>query len=191
MAMDAGEPIRLHGFVPASRANGPGVRAVAWVQGCSLACPGCYNPDTHTPGDGTRVSVDDLFHRITSLGDSIEGVTISGGEPLQQLRPVLALLRRLRAETSLSTLLFSGYRWEEIARMSVANELLACLDVLIAGRYDETRRVAQSLRGSSNKTLHLLTTRYRLEDLEQVPPAEVVITADGEVVMSGIDPVRW
>jgi anaerobic ribonucleoside-triphosphate reductase activating protein len=137
------------------------------------------------------MSVDDVVGQIAALGTRIEGVTISGGEPLQQLRPVLALLQCVRAESHLSTLLFSGYRWEEIARMPAADELLSCLDVLIAGRYDEGRRVAQGLRGSSNKTVHLLTPRYRREDLEQVPQAEVVITPEGDVVISGIDPVRW
>ena len=183
--------LRLHRFLPSSRANGPGSRAVLWVQGCSLACAGCYNPATHAHAGGEVVSVNDVFGRIAALSDSIEGVTISGGEPLQQLRPVLALLRRLRAETPLSVLMFSGYRWDEIRRMPRADELLACLDVLIAGRYDETRRVARDLRGSSNKTVHFLTPRYAPADLERVPSAEVIITAAGEVVMSGIDPVRW
>ena len=126
-----------------------------------------------------------------ALSDSIEGVTISGGEPLQQLPSVLSLLRRLRAETPLSVLMFSGYRWDEILRMPRADELLSCLDVLIAGRYDGTQHVARDLRGSANKTVHFLTPRYGPADLEQVPPAEVIITAAGEVVMSGIDPVRW
>ena len=35
--------MRLHHFLPHSRANGSGIRAVLWVQGCSLACPGCFN----------------------------------------------------------------------------------------------------------------------------------------------------
>ena len=189
--MTSSDHLRLHRFLPSSRANGPGPRAVVWVQGCSLACPGCYNPATHAHAGGEVASVHDIFERITALSDSIQGVTISGGEPLQQLRPVLRLLRRLRAETPLSVLMFSGYRWDEIRRMPDANELLSCLDVLIAGRYDDRLRVAKSLRGSSNKTVHFLTPRYGPADLEQVPPAEVIITAAGEVVMSGIDPVRW
>src|SRR5688572_14366439 len=115
--MTSGDHLRLHRFLPSSRANGPGSRAVLWVQGCSLACLGCYNPATHAHSGGQVASVDDLFERITALSDSIEGVTISGGEPLQQLRPVLLLLRRLRAQTPLSVLMFSGYRWDEIRRM--------------------------------------------------------------------------
>ena len=74
--------LRLHGFEPCSAANGPGRRAVLWVQGCTLACPGCFNPRTHDRS-GDQVGVDELFSRIDQLGDRIEGVTVSGGEPLQ------------------------------------------------------------------------------------------------------------
>jgi anaerobic ribonucleoside-triphosphate reductase activating protein len=189
--------LRIHAFEPYSRANGPGVRAVIWVQGCSLGCPGCFNPETHSPTGGERVPVEDLFRRVVALEnkDAIEGITVSGGEPLQQRRPLLALLRRVREETSLSTLMFTGYTWDEIQRMSDAGALLACVDVLIAGRYDASQRIAggseNGLRSSANQTVHLLTDRYTLDDLRAVPPAEIIITAQGDVVASGVDPVRW
>jgi len=47
--------LRVHHFLPRSHANGPGVRAVLWAQGCSLACPGCFNADTHALTGGERV----------------------------------------------------------------------------------------------------------------------------------------
>jgi anaerobic ribonucleoside-triphosphate reductase activating protein len=186
--------LRVHDFLPFSRANGPGGRAVIWVQGCTLGCPGCFNPETHPAEGGELVSITDLFDRIVALGDAIEGVTVSGGEPLQQRQPLLALLRRVRRETSLSILVFTGYTWEEIRRMPDAEALLACVDVLIAGRYDASRLFAaessQFLRSSTNQTVHTLTDRYTLADLQAVPPAEVIITAEGEVLASGIAPLR-
>ena len=63
--------------------------------------------------------------------------------------------------------------------------------MLIAGRYDRTRRRARGLVGSANKTVHLLTPRYTLDDLDSVPGAEVWLDEGGEVVLSGIDPLRW
>lgn len=183
--------LRVHQFLPRSRANGPGVRAVLWVQGCSLGCSGCFNPDTHTFAGGERVPVNDLFQRLIAPSASIEGLTISGGEPLQQRRPLLALLRRVRWETPLSVVLFTGYTWEEVQRMPEAEVLLSCVDMLIAGRYDASQRLARDLRGSANKTVHLLTNRYTMADVQVVPLAEVIITEAGEVVMSGIDPVHW
>lgn len=184
--------LRVHHFLPRSRANGPGVRAVLWVQGCSLGCPGCFNPDTHTFVGGERVPVHDLFQRLVELSASIEGLTISGGEPLQQRHALLALLRRVRQETALSVVLFTGYTWEEVQRMPEAAEtLLSCVDVLIAGRYVATQHLARDLRGSANKTVHLLTDRYTMAHVHAVPLAEVIITEAGGVVVSGIDPVRW
>ena len=179
--------LRLHAFEPHSVANGPGTRAVLWVQGCTLGCAGCFNPETH-PRGGDEISVDELFGRILALGDRIEGVTVSGGEPLQQRHAVLALLTRIRGETPLSTIVFTGYAWPEVTRMPDLAALQCCVDVLIAGRYDATRRSAHGLRGSSNKTIHLFSDRYTLNDLDTVPDAEVIIHPDGQLVISGINP---
>lgn len=190
--MTIAQTIRLHRFHPTSRANGPGVRAVVWVQGCSLACPGCYNPETHAHagGDG-EIAVASLANRILALGDAIAGVTVSGGEPLQQLPAVDALLGALRARSSLSTVLFSGFAIDEIARLPGAASLLGRLDVLIAGRYDPSQRLASGLRGSANKVAHFLTERYAQADLDRVPDAEVIVMADGQIALSGIDPLLW
>ena len=39
--------VLLHAMIPASRANGPGLRAVVFFQGCTLGCEKCFNPTTH------------------------------------------------------------------------------------------------------------------------------------------------
>jgi len=181
--------LRMHAFLAASRANGPGLRAVLWVQGCSLGCPGCFNPRTHAHV-GERVDIGQLLERIAAAHASfgIEGITISGGEPLQQRPGLLALLDVVRTQSSLSILVLTGYTWQEIAKMPQSAELLARLDVLISGRYQQRQRLATGLRGSANKTVHLLTSRYTLTDLAAVPAAEVIISPDGDVVLSGIDP---
>ncbi len=182
--------LRMHAFTPGSRANGPGRRAVVWVQGCSIGCPGCYNPATHSRRGGRLVSVQELAERIAALAGGIEGVTISGGEPLQQHEPVLDLLRRIRPETSLSIVVFTGYTWEQVCGMREAGEVLSYIDVLIAGPYDRTKRVARGLRGSANQTIHFVTNRYSESDMWRITPAEICITNVGEVTASGIDPVN-
>ena len=193
----SGELLRVHRFLPHSYANGPGARAVIWVQGCTLGCPGCFNPATHPHAGGELLPVATLFRRIIAASAkattkaTIEGVTISGGEPLQQPAPLSTLLTRLRNETALSILLFTGYTWAEIQRMPAAAQILACVDVLITGRYDATQHVAHGLLGSSNQRIHLLSARYSAADLRAAPPAEVIVTAEGEVVLSGIDPLQW
>ena len=179
--------LRVHAFLPYSHANGPGLRCVLWVQGCTLGCPGCYNPDTHSLANGSLVGVDTLFEQIQALQGQVEGLTVSGGEPLQQARPLAALLQRLRVETSLSILVFTGFNMPEIERVPETEAILASIDVLIAGRYQAELRLARDLRGSSNKTVYFLTKRYTPQDLEKVPHTEAIITPQGEILITGID----
>ena len=179
--------LRIHDFLPHSRANGPGIRAVVWVQGCALGCPGCFNPLTHPHTDGELVDVAALAERIEALA-GIEGITLSGGEPLQQAPAVLALLRILRPRYSL--VLFTGYTLAEVARKPWADELLALVDVLIAGRYDGRTRIARDLRGSASKTLHFLTPRYTPADFTGLAEAEVFIAPDGTIALTGIAPLQ-
>jgi anaerobic ribonucleoside-triphosphate reductase activating protein len=183
-----GQRLRVHGFEPHSAANGPGIRAVVWVQGCTLGCAGCFNPETHAR-QGEEIEVGELFDRIAGLGDRIDGVTVSGGEPLQQRGPVLALLQRIRAQTSLSAILITGYAFTEVTRMREFEALQGCVDVLLAGRFEQDLRIGRGLRGSANKTVHLFTDRHTRADLDAVPDSEVIVHPDGRVVITGIDPV--
>ncbi len=201
--------IRLHSFEPASRVNGPGLRAVVWVQGCALGCPGCFNPETHRMNGGEVWPVEKLVERILETpgvpgvqnpaglerpapdAGRLEGLTLSGGEPLHQHRALARLLEQVRQKTDLSILVFTGYDWDELQRLKGIDRFLANVDVLIAGRYDASRRVAQGLIGSANKVPHFLTGRYTSKDLEAVPQAEVIVSPDGEIILSGIDPLKW
>lgn len=180
--------LAVHSFVPATRANGPGKRCCLWLQGCTLVCPGCFNPETHDRSFGRMHCVDEVLRWIKE-SDSIEGLTVSGGEPLQQPEAVIALLTRLRQETDLSVILFSGFRTEELERSGLLSKLRAVVDVLIAGRYEPEQALRHGLIGSSNKDVHFFSDRYSAEDLDSVPVTEVIISADGEVVVSGIDPL--
>jgi len=177
----------LHATEPRSRANGPGVRFVVWFQGCSLGCPGCFNPGTHAAG-GTATDVVALLATIAATA-GIEGVTLSGGEPFEQPEAALALLRGAR-ELGLSTLAFSGFAIDELRARPLGEELLAALDVLIDGRYVAGERLGTGLRGSANQRIHLLGPRYTRADVEATPVAEVRIAPDGTVVLTGVDPVK-
>lgn len=183
--------IRLHHFETASRVNGPGLRAVIWVQGCALGCPGCFNPETHPAAGGERVTVEQLLERILAAQKGLEGLTISGGEPLHQVPALTRLLEQVRAQTSLSILVFTGYTRDEYQAFHGIDAFLANVDVIIAGRYDASKRAAVGLIGSTNKTAYFLTDRYTHNDLDQVPQAEVILLPDGEIRLSGIDPMRW
>ncbi len=180
--------VRVHATEPRSRANGPGARFVVWMQGCTLGCAGCFNPTTHDAAGGQERDVAELAAEIVSTR-GIEGLSLSGGEPLEQPDAALALLDAARA-AGLSTLAFSGYTVDEICAMPLGPRVLEALDVLIDGRYVSQERLASGLRGSANQRIELLTERYTLEDVEATPVAEIRIGRDGEVVLTGVNPLK-
>lgn len=181
---------RIHAFEPRSRANGPGARFVVWFQGCTLGCPGCFNPTTHDTAGGRATPIDDLVGELTrAAATGSEGLSLSGGEPLQQPDAARALLDAARA-LSLSTLAFSGYTIDEIRALPGGPDVLARLDVLVDGRYIARERLASGLRGSTNQRIQLLTNRYTRRDVEATPVAEIRIAPTGEIVLTGVDPLR-
>jgi anaerobic ribonucleoside-triphosphate reductase activating protein len=182
--------VRIHAFEPRSRANGPGARFVVWFQGCTLGCPGCFNPTTHDPAAGRAMPLDELIGELGRARPGIEGLSLSGGEPLQQPEAACAVLDAARA-LQLSTLAFSGYTLDEIRGLPGGANVLARLDVLIDGRYVAPGRLATGLRGSANQRIQLLTARYTLADVEATPVAEIRIGPTGDVVLTGVDPLRF
>lgn len=180
--------LRVHDLVPFTKANGPGARACLWLQGCSLACPGCFNPETHDFAAGKARDCEELAREILAL-PNIEGVTVSGGEPLQQASGLMSLLEIIRSESNLSVIIFSGFHSTEIETMPCAAELKSLCDVVVAGRYMEQKHLGKGLLGSSNQQILLYSDRYSLLDFEDLPPSEVIIAEDGTIILSGVDPL--
>ena len=182
---------RVHAIESRSRANGPGVRFVIWLQGCSLGCVGCFNPATHEVGGEPR-AVEDLLAELAAMPADV-GLTLSGGEPMQQPAAAAALLAGARG-MGRSTLMFSGYAINELRNRArtepdVALALASC-DIIIDGRYRASERLAEGLRGSANQNINLLSDRYTMRDVENTPVAEVRISPDGEVVLTGVNPLK-
>lgn len=184
--LDRIDVARIHAIDPRSRANGPGVRFVIWLQGCTLGCAGCFNPLTHA-ASGPETPIADLVAQLAAGG--AEGLSLSGGEPMQQPAAALALVRAARA-LGRSTLMFSGYTIDEMRAIPEGVDVLANLDVLVDGRYVAGQRLATGLRGSANQRIQLLTDRYSLADVEATPVAEIVIGPTGELVFTGVNPLK-
>src|SRR5262249_60275781 len=89
-----------------------------------------------------------------------------------------------------SPLASPGYPPDEIRALPGGPDVLARLDVLIDGRYVARDRLASGLRGSANQRIHLLTDRYALADVEATPVAEIRIAPTGDVVLTGVDPLK-
>ena len=93
--------LRLHSFQSLGTVDGPGVRAVLFLQGCPLRCVCCHNPDTWEFAGGQESSVEELLHRIRRCRPyfgSKGGVTVSGGEPLMQAAALIPLFQALKAD---------------------------------------------------------------------------------------------
>lgn len=176
---------RVHATAAASRANGPGRRFVVWFQGCTLGCAGCFNPATHVAA-GPVVDLDEVVAAFAAA--DVDGLTLSGGEPMQQAPAALELLLAARRRGR-STLMFSGYTRAELAVQALGPAVLAHLDVLVDGRYQPGDRLGHGLRGSANQTLHLLTARHSRAEVEATPEAEIRIAKDGTLELTGVAPL--
>lgn len=178
-------PWRVHGVLARSVANGPGERFTIWSQGCALACPGCFNPDTHTTAAGTDRTVGDLLADVLAE-PGIEGVTLTGGEPLEQPEAVAAFCAELRARTDLGVIVLTGFTRAEIEADPGRTAAVADTDLVVAGRYNRRRPLGVGLRGSANKIYWDRTGRYGPTELGPVPEMEVIIGQDGMVTVTGM-----
>ena len=77
----------MNSFLSMSALDGPGIRCVAFLQGCPLRCVYCHNPDTWSFGRGSQIMAIELLHRVLRYKNYFGakgGVTLSGGEPFAQ-----------------------------------------------------------------------------------------------------------
>ncbi|HEX5495693.1 MAG TPA: 4Fe-4S single cluster domain-containing protein [Mycobacteriales bacterium] len=149
---------RLHYPVTAL---GPGRRLGVWVQGCALACPGCLSRDTWDPAAGRTVPVAELLQAWrAAVADGADGLTVSGGEPLDQAEEVAELLagaRAVRAPADRDTgreidiLLYTGYELSELD--DARSRVVDLADAVITGRYVAGQPTGLIWRGSANQRL--------------------------------------
>lgn len=192
--------LRVHSRIDSSSVNGPGRRAVIWVQGCSLACPRCWNPDTHSARGGIDFEITEILGWIRRLwcDGAISGLTVSGGEPLEQAGALETLVTALRRDVpALSVGLFSGYTERELANGRFRSEELsavrrttswknirACLDFAVLGRFNKWLPSSLPLVSSGNQELVLVSSRYSIEDFDD-QGIEITIHPDGLTQLSG------
>ncbi len=87
---------RVHSIESFGSVDGPGVRFIAFLQGCNMRCAYCHNPDTWQCAGGEAYTSQQLLNkalRFKSYWKNGGGITISGGEPLLQLDFLLEFFR--------------------------------------------------------------------------------------------------
>jgi organic radical activating enzyme len=96
-------------------------------------------------------------------------VTITGGEPLQQMQSVITLLRGVKYIGNIGTIVLTGFSKEQCFELSEFNIFKKFADVLIAGKYKQDLKLQEGIRGSKNKHLILFTNLYSQEEFNQIP----------------------
>ncbi len=180
--------LNIMGYVDESQVNGPGKRAVVWVQGCDRHCPGCFNPDSWSFEINQLISVEELAEKILSNPEN-EGVTFSGGEPFWQAPALTDLAKRLKA-SGLSVMSFSGFTLTELQSDQAppaASDLLAQLDILIDGPYVESQAVntADSPVSSANQRVRILNPKFQDQINWASDQMEIHILKDGTRIITG------
>jgi anaerobic ribonucleoside-triphosphate reductase activating protein len=146
--------IKVAGIVNDSITDGPGMRFTLFVQGCPKRCPGCHNPQTHDFEAGQYRTIEDIFKQIQA-NPLLSGVTLSGGEPFCQSKPLIALCEKI-IESGLEIAIYTGETFEELIAENDPDKikLLSLCDILVDGAFMlEQRNLALLFRGSENQRI--------------------------------------
>lgn len=180
--------LNIMGYVDESEVNGPGCRAVVWVQGCLRECPGCFNTASWLFETNQLIAIETLAEQILSNPRN-RGVTFSGGEPFWQAAGLAQLARRLKA-AGLNVMSFSGFTLQELQASDAppgAADLLEQLDILIDGPYVESLAIhtPDSPVSSRNQRVHVFNPQFADQITWASDQIEIHVLRDGTRIVTG------
>lgn len=148
--------LNVAGIVDDSCVDGLGIRMTIFVQGCSHHCKGCHNPETWNPSKRvSRMSYKTIINRYKK-NPLLQGITISGGEPLEQnLVEILLLIDGIH-KTGGDIWLYTGYTVDEIeaTNSDFTMKVLKACDYVVDGPFlEEERDLTLNFRGSKNQRI--------------------------------------
>lgn len=126
--------MKVHSFESFGTVDGPGVRFVAFLQGCPLRCLYCHNPDTwnfNVTNGVKEYTPQELFAEVSKYKSYIKsgGITLSGGEPLMQAAEAAELFALCRADGIHTALDTSGCMWNDDVKDLLNVTDLVLLDI--------------------------------------------------------------
>jgi anaerobic ribonucleoside-triphosphate reductase activating protein len=186
--------LRIANIIDETEAEGPGTRTAIWVQGCTIRCPNCCNPEMFEKTGGQEYTIENLYSRlaVNKIKYNIEGITILGGEPFEQAAGNAGLCQAAK-DLGLTVMVFSGYVLDKIkARGYDADLFLSYIDLLVDGPYNHKLPEPPPPKGrrwigSSNQIMHYLTNAYSESDPRMRAPntIEIRLNRKGLVVVNG------
>lgn len=141
---------RIHSFESLGAVDGPGIRYIIFMQGCSLQCKYCQNRDTWDINGGKEYECDEIIEKILKYKNYITpdgGVTISGGEPLLQVDFLIELFEKLKKHGIHTCIDTSG----NIALTDKVKKLIELTDLFLLDIKCINDEVCKELTGVSNK----------------------------------------
>ena len=134
---------------------GPGNRIGIWFNGCKHRCPGCSNPELWEQQERYKTTIEILMNLIFQICNthSVDGFTLTGGDPFLQPQALAQLLPELR-KISKDVLVYTGFEHDEVHHSYP--ELVSQIGVLIDGKYVQERNTGSILRGSDNQRIIIL-----------------------------------
>ena len=147
--------MRYHKIINCSVVDGVKVRCTLYLSGCSHHCKGCHNPETWDFNGGIEFdekAKEELFSYLSL--PYIDGVTRSGGDPMDSYDDVLQLVLEIKEKFTTKTIwIYTGYTLEQLIEDS-KETILDHIDVLVDGEYvEELRDITLAFRGSSNQRI--------------------------------------
>lgn len=142
---------------------GYGRRIGIWTIGCPHACFNCSNPELWKENKKKDLPLRYIYQMLESIKEPIDGVTISGGEPFQQVKQLSELIRYISTNISEDILIYSGYTLRQLKKWQnpFVEDILNNVAALVDGKYIEEKNDNSPLKGSSNQIVHILNEKYR------------------------------
>lgn len=141
---------KVHSIESFGTVDGPGIRFVIFLQGCHLQCKYCHNRDTWDINGGEYKSLDDIFNKILRYKNYIYpsgGVTVTGGEPLLQVKFLISLFTKLKKEGIHTCIDTSGM----VSLTDDIKHLLSLTDLVLLDIKHIDEEKCKDLVGFSNK----------------------------------------
>ena len=134
---------------------GPGNRVGIWMVGCKHGCKGCSNPELWEFQEKYKTSLETVLALIEQIAkdNTIDGFTITGGDPFEQPEALNKMLSQLQTFSS-DILVYTGFEYATIQKEH--SDILSLVSVLIDGKYEEEKNNSSCLIGSDNQKIYYL-----------------------------------